>query len=85
MHHHQSCCENVRIEDVNGDWDCLIGSPVTMAYEASSSDCGTTCEYEESYTWTFYHIGTVKGVVSIRWYGSSNGYYSESVDFEKIN
>lgn len=83
MYHSQDCCECVTIDDVNGDWQDLIGPPITMAYEGSSSDCGTKAAYEDSYTWTFYHIGTAKGVVSIRWFGSSNGYYSESVSFEK--
>lgn len=83
MYHSQDCCECVTIDDVNGDWQDLIGTPITMAYKGSSSDCGTIAGHEDSYTWTFYHIGTVKGVVSIRWFGSSNGYYSESVSFEK--
>lgn len=33
---------------------------------------------------TFYRIATAKGQVVIRFYGSSNGYYSESVSFAQL-
>jgi len=86
MYHDQDCCESVTVEDVCGEFEDLIGTPILDAREETSNTNpdGIKKEYQDSFTWTFYILRTLKGSVTIRWYGESNGYYSESVDFEKV-
>jgi len=79
MYHSQDCCESVTLEDIDGKLDDLVGSPILEAEEAWK-DASDQSEYDDSETWTYYKLGTAKGSVSLRWVGSSNGYYSESVD-----
>jgi hypothetical protein len=80
QYHDQDCCESVSIDDIEGDLDDLIGSRILQADESTN----TGNSNGESETWTFYKLATIKGYVTIKWYGTSNGYYSESVNFEKI-
>lgn len=85
MYHEQDCCESVWIEDVCGDVEDLIGSPVLVAEKCTNAeDLGELPDSDYSHTWTFYKLATAKGYVDIRWYGTSNGYYSESVDFKQL-
>ena len=84
MKHDQECCETVTLEEVIGDLGDLIDSPIVEASKESGHLLPVKePEWTDSYTWTFYKIGSQKGFVTLRWYGESNGYYSEGVNFFK--
>jgi len=89
FYHSQDCCESVYLAETIGDWDDLIGSPILDAREEQKEvdeenprpdKYGDACE-----GWTFYIISTIKGTVTMRWYGASNGYYSIAVDLVKLD
>lgn len=80
MEHDQCCCEDVWIEDICGDIEDLIKSPILLATK-STNDMSDKIGNDgpDSMLWTFYKIATIKGYVNMRWVGISNGYYSEEV------
>lgn len=80
MYHSQDCCESVYLEDVVGDLNSLVGVPILSASEESSYD---SSDYDVQ-EWTFFKIATINGHVDLRWYGTSNGYYSTSVSFQQV-
>jgi len=98
MYHEQDCCEDVTVDDVCGDIQDLMGVPLLVVEERTSEENppdvteqrlklqkdAAYVEWQDSFTWTFYHFATSKGYLDLRWYGSSNGYYSERVDFKQI-
>lgn len=85
MHHSQDCCETVLIDDIVGDLEDLLDTPILVAEERTNVDAPPSerDKYPDSYTWTFYEFRTIEGSVTIKWYGASNGYYSERVDLIK--
>jgi hypothetical protein len=72
LYHSQDCCESVDVEDVTGDPADLIGALVIVAEERSGTPPGGEG------TWTFYEIRTSRGDLTLRFLGTSNGYYSEA-------
>lgn len=79
MQHIQDCCENVYLADQIGSWDDIIGHKIMSAYKKSE---GQDLRYGHR-TYTFYTLATMRGCMTLRWCGESNGYYSESVDIYK--
>jgi hypothetical protein len=82
FYHSQDCCESVIIEDICGNLKDLENIEILEAREdwkegGSRDECDT-------HTWTFYNFKTSKGYVTVRWYGESNGYYSESTIPENL-
>ena len=79
--HDQTCCEHVAVHQVDGNPSKFIGA---IAYELIEkvTDSGYDDDTGLSTTATFYTLKTSAGYLDWRWYGVSNGYYSESVDTE---
>lgn len=78
--HQQDCCENVYLDDFEGSEADLVNQLLVSAESPSG-------EFEDSIDggvvqWTFYNFRTTKGDLSLRWIGSSNGYYSTSMSVE---
>jgi hypothetical protein len=86
MFHYSDCCEVVDVNEIIGDLDDLLNTPILDAREEVNPEGEYEApenRWDSSETWTFYKFQTIKGNVTLRWLGTSNGYYSESVYFEK--
>lgn len=85
--HDQDCCESCWLEDIIGDLDDLIGPPILKAEVKTNYNEGDKPKkgyVDDSFTWTFYTFATIKGYVDLRFFGTSNGYYSEEFKFVKL-
>lgn len=70
------CDVSIHLVDIEGDLFDLIDRPLVVSETASHRPPEKCCDSE---TWTYYRIATPKGMVSLRWHGRSNSYYSEAV------
>jgi hypothetical protein len=88
LYHMQDCYERVTLKQVDGDFEDLLNHPLLMAEEVSNIDLEDPEDEElekyETSSWTFYKLATVKGYVTIQWFGISNGCYSEKAELHKI-
>ena len=82
FYHEQDYNESVYLSDVEGDLNDLIDEPLLQAEESSRMASPEEIS-DDSGTWTFYKFATIKGYVTLRWIGESNGYYSETMSFYK--
>lgn len=84
--HHQDCCEHVDIYTTIGLPERLVGQVVTLAEEDNSEPKNFKGEYEEwsSHTWSDFFVEAGGQRVEFYFLGESNGYYGESVVFEKL-
>lgn len=78
MYHAQNCCEDVYIEDIAGNLNDLVGNTLLVAETATKEG-----ESGES-LFTFYKFRTIKGDVTVRWYGTTDSVYALSVDLREI-
>ena len=62
----------VLVEDIDGDIQSLVGEKIEL-FECVSN----AADVNNELTWTFVKIRTNKDSITIRWYGDSNGYYSD--------
>ena len=81
------CCEDVYIEDIQGNLEDLVGSPLLLAQEYTSETFQgpESNDHKGFEVWTFYHFATHKGRVTVRWFGSSNGWYSMKVSLLQLH
>lgn len=80
---HFDCCAYINIIDIDNDFSSLIGHQILLAEELTGNLPPRNSE-DESYTWTFYKIFTMHSSVTITVYGSSNGWYSETMQLYKF-
>jgi len=80
--HEQDCCENVFLEDFNFNGK-FVGGELLEIKEKSNKPNKVPSGYD-SVTYTFYTLVSTNGFLDLRFFGESNGYYSEGVSMFDI-
>lgn len=75
--HYQDCCEDVRVAQVDGDIEDVVGKTIRLFEERTVDSEG---EWGDRLRSTFYTVRTDGGDLSWRWDGRDNGYYSVAVN-----
>lgn len=83
IYHYQDCCESVYIEGTDGDWNQLLNKKL-IAVDCDYEDGGDKEAYDSSSTRTIFTFKVNDATVINKWFGSSNGYYSETASLEEI-
>lgn len=81
--HEQDCCEHVWVTDY-GDIESAVGEYL-MQLESVSNEGGEELPDDQgSHTWTFVNVRTDKDTYQLRFYGTSNGCYSEDAQWYRL-
>jgi len=83
LYHDRECCEAVYIESIDGDIQKHLPQHEVLEARESYNRSNEPPENMnagdiDSYTWSFYTIRTMRDTFTIRFFGSSNGNYSET-------
>lgn len=70
---------DINLEDVVGDLNDLLDTPILIAESSEVDKFETGDEYSDHSTATFYKLATKKGYVDMRFYGTGGAMYSTSV------
>lgn len=81
--HEQDCCEHVWITDY-GDIESAVGEHLMQLGSVSSDGGEELPDDQGSHTWTFVNVRTDKDAYQLRFYGTSNGYYSEDAQWYRL-
>lgn len=88
FYHRQDCCETVLLEDFDATPEDLVNAKIISIEErisySNENEIKPLNTWDKSYTWSFYVIKTSKFTMTMRWYGESNGWYSETVDIDYL-